>query len=96
MRSARSATLAAMKRLGIPLLIVPVAAIALVAGGRALAAGGTPLWVLQQNQRAADEYKRQRAERVPAIPMPARTPDLAIPTPVRLDPDAVVPPAAPR
>ena len=86
--NARSATLVAMKRLRIPALTVLVAATLLSAGDSAPASGGTPLWVLQQNRRAAEQYQRERAERVMVAPTPAQTPTLAIPTPPQLDPGA--------
>jgi hypothetical protein len=56
-----------------------------VAGSIASAANAPPLWILQQNRRAAEDYQRNQSKRVTG-PAPARTPTLAVPTPARLDP----------
>jgi len=61
-----------------------LALMVLLASDGAAATGGTPLWVLEQNRRAAE----QRAPRpsAPIVSHPARTATVAVPTPRQLDP----------
>jgi len=61
------------------------AAILCVAGSIAPAANAPPLWILQQNRRAAEDYQRDQSKQVTG-PAQARTPTLPVPTPARLDP----------
>jgi hypothetical protein len=61
------------------------AAMVLLASDVALAANGTPLWVLEQNRRAAEQAERRPS--APIVSRPAPTPTAAVATPRQLDPD---------
>jgi len=68
------------------ILLMTAGAVSLfVAGSIAAAGNAPPLWILQQNRRAAEDYQRNQPKQVTG-PTYARTPTLAVPTPARLDP----------
>jgi hypothetical protein len=58
--------------------------VVLLASDAARAANGTPLWVLEQNRRAAEQAERRPT--APLVSRPAATPTVAVPTPRQLDP----------
>ena len=71
-----------MTRLRMSLLILVAIT---VLGAVARAGNAPPLWILQKNRRAAEQYQRDQVEAA-TVPASARTPTLAVPTPIRLDP----------
>jgi len=51
----------------------------------AWAANGPPFWILQQNRRAAEEYRRSQQGPRATIGARARTPTRAVATPAGVD-----------
>jgi len=75
-----------MRRAGY-LLIFIIAAVDTLhfASVDAWAANGPPLWILQQNRRAAEEYHQSQQGPRPTLGARARTPTCAVATPAALD-----------